>query len=98
MSMRSVRHQMPAIAGREKACQGEALSSYSSDETGLPRQTPEGAGQGLLEQAFARENMLRAWKRVRANKGAAGIDGLDIAQTAEHLRWAWPDIRQQFFV
>ncbi|WP_229800855.1 reverse transcriptase domain-containing protein [Vreelandella hamiltonii] len=39
--------------------------------------------------------MLRAWKRVRANKGAAGIDGLDIAQTAEHLRWAWPDIRQQ---
>lgn len=39
--------------------------------------------------------MLRAWKRVRANKGAAGIDGLDIAQTAEHLRWGWPDIRQQ---
>ena len=93
--MRSVTHQMPATAGREKACQGEALSSCSSDETGLPRQVPEDAGQGLLERAFARENMLRAWKRVRANKGAAGIDGLDIAQTAEHLRWAWPDIRQQ---
>lgn len=95
LSMRSVTHQMPATAGREKACQGEALSSCSSDETGLPRQVPEDAGQGLLERAFARENMLRAWKRVRANKGAAGIDGLDIAQTAEHLRWAWPDIRQQ---
>ena len=28
------------------------------------------------------------------NKGAAGVDGLDIAQTAEHLRWAWPELRQ----
>jgi RNA-directed DNA polymerase len=33
-------------------------------------------------------------KRVRANKGAAGVDGLDIDQTAEHLRTAWPAIRE----
>jgi|UniRef100_UPI000B1A3A5B RNA-directed DNA polymerase len=39
--------------------------------------------------------MQRAWKRVKANKGAAGVDGLDISQIAEHLRWAWPDLRQQ---
>jgi group II intron reverse transcriptase/maturase len=45
--------------------------------------------------ALARENLQRAWKRVRANKGAAGIDGLDIDQTAVHLRTAWPVIREQ---
>jgi retron-type reverse transcriptase len=39
--------------------------------------------------------MQRAWKRVKANKGAAGVDSLDIGQTAERLRWAWPGIRQQ---
>lgn len=39
--------------------------------------------------------MQRAWKRVKANKGSAGVDGLDINQTAEHLRWAWPDLRQK---
>lgn len=39
--------------------------------------------------------MQRAWKRVKANKGAAGIDGLDITQTRERLRHAWPTIRQQ---
>lgn len=74
---------------------GEALPQMTSDETALPRQEPEGAGRGLLEQAFARENMQRAWKRVKANKGAAGVDGLDINQTAEHLRCAWPTLRQQ---
>ena len=39
--------------------------------------------------------MQRAWKRVKANKGAAGVDGLDIAQTGQYLKHAWPTIRQQ---
>ena len=39
--------------------------------------------------------MQRAWKRVKANKGAAGVDGLDIVQTGQHLKHAWPTIRQQ---
>ena len=39
--------------------------------------------------------MQRAWKRVKANKGTFGVDGLDIAQTGQHLRHAWPSIRQQ---
>jgi RNA-directed DNA polymerase len=45
--------------------------------------------------ALTRENLQRALQRVRANKGAAGVDGLDIDQTAEHLRTAWPGIREQ---
>jgi RNA-directed DNA polymerase len=32
---------------------------------------------------------------VRANKGVAGVDGLDIDQTAAQLRTAWPAIREQ---
>lgn len=39
--------------------------------------------------------MQRAWKRVKANKGAAGVDRLDIAQTGQHLKHAWPTVRQQ---
>jgi RNA-directed DNA polymerase len=39
--------------------------------------------------------MQQAWKRVRSNKGAAGIDGLDIDQTADRLRSEWPVIREQ---
>ncbi|MFO7528718.1 MAG: hypothetical protein R6W86_07955 [Marinobacter sp.] len=95
MSMSTVTHQMPVSAGRVATREGEALPGVASDETGLPRQELEGAGRNLLEQAFARENMQRAWKRVKVNKRSAGVDGLDIVQTAEHLRWTGPDLRQQ---
>ncbi|EJM60011.1 Retron-type reverse transcriptase [Pseudomonas sp. GM50] len=66
-----------------------------SDEVDRPQDESDNAGQGLLEQAFARENLKRAWKRVKANKGAAGVDGLDIDQTAEHLLTQWAAIREQ---
>jgi RNA-directed DNA polymerase len=52
-----------------------------------------GAGT-LLEAALTRENLQAAWKRVKANKGAAGVDGLDIEQTAQWLRANWPQTRQ----
>ena len=32
----------------------------------------------LLECVLQRDNILKAWQRVRANKGAAGIDGMTI--------------------
>ena len=32
----------------------------------------------LLEQVLCDENLHAAWKRVRANKGAAGVDGMTI--------------------
>ena len=58
-----------------------------------------GQGSGgvnlALEAALTRQNLQAAFKRVKANKGAAGVDGLDIEQTAELLRTRWPDIRQQ---
>ena len=52
-------------------------------------------GSGLLRAALTRENLQRALKRVRANKGVAGVDGLDIDQTVAHLRTAWPGLREQ---
>lgn len=74
---------------------GETVRSPISDEVNRPQDEPDNAGQGLLEWAFARENLKRAWKRIKANKGAAGVDGLDIEQTAEHLLTQWAAIREQ---
>ncbi|ROM55471.1 group II intron reverse transcriptase/maturase [Pseudomonas canadensis] len=71
------------------------MKSPISDEVDCPQDEPDSAGQGLLERAFARENLKRAWKRVKANKGAAGVDGLGIEQTGEQLLSRWPTIREQ---
>lgn len=49
----------------------------------------------LMEQICARENMIKAWERVRSNAGAAGVDGLTIEQTQRRLREHWPGIREQ---
>ena len=74
---------------------GETVRGPISDEVNRPQNKPYNAGQGLLERAFARENLKRAWTRVKANKGAAGVDGLDIEQTAEHLLTQWAAIHEQ---
>lgn len=95
MAMRRVTRQMPAQAGRPGTGRGEAARGLDSGETRRPRHETEDTGPGLLLAALARENLQRAWRRVRANKGAAGADGLDIDQTAERLRTAWPAIRKQ---
>ena len=80
MSMGKAPHQMPAPAGRVTVEGGEAALGVASDEVWPTRHETVNTGRGLLMQALARENMQRAWKRVKANKGAAGVDGMDIAQ------------------
>jgi group II intron reverse transcriptase/maturase len=88
--------QMPARAGRAGAAGGEAAREPVSDETRGPRRDTEGTGSAsLLAAALTRENLQRAWKRVKANKGSAGVDGLDIEQTGQYLKTAWPDIRNR---
>jgi RNA-directed DNA polymerase len=66
-----------------------------SDEACRPRHESGNTGSALLEAALTRENLKQAFKRVRANKGAAGVDGLDIDQTSRHLVTVWPVIREQ---
>jgi RNA-directed DNA polymerase len=95
MTMRRARHQTSASAERPRVGQGEALRDLSSDEAQRPRDERENTGPGLLDAVLARENMRQAWKRVRANKGAAGVDGLDIEQTAARLGTEWARIREQ---
>lgn len=49
----------------------------------------------LMEQICARDNVIRAWQRVRANGGSPGVDNRSIDDTAAYLREHWPSIRAQ---
>ena len=47
----------------------------------------------MIEQMIERGNLEAAWKRVRSNKGAEGVDGLDIEGTAALIRREWDTIK-----
>ena len=48
----------------------------------------------MLEQLLSRENLLQALKRVEANKGSHGVDGMSVKSLREHIVQNWQTLRQ----
>jgi RNA-directed DNA polymerase len=46
----------------------------------------------MMERILAPENLAAAWKRVKANKGAPGIDGMTVEAFPAFCREHWPRI------
>ena len=57
---------------------------YAGAQSIDKRETERTDGADLLEQILSRDNLNRAYKRVKANKGAPGIDGMTVE---EALPW-----------
>jgi RNA-directed DNA polymerase len=49
----------------------------------------------LMEKVCERENCKQALKRVKANKGSPGVDGMTVHDLAGYLKQHWPAIREQ---
>ena len=49
--------------------------------------------ENLLERVLSRDNVQKAWKRVKANKGVPGIDRMSIEDFPEFARAQWDNIR-----
>jgi len=49
----------------------------------------------LMEEVVEGENLKAALKRVRANKGSPGVDGMTVHALPEYLKEHWPVIREQ---
>jgi RNA-directed DNA polymerase len=74
-----------AKAGREGT---ESLTAKRACESpAIPEQ--------VMEEVCDRENLLPAWRRVRANKGSPGIDGMKVGELPGYLKQHWPAIREQ---
>ncbi len=51
-------------------------------------------GDNLMEAVLSPANLKQAWRRVKSNRGAPGIDGLRIEDFPAYAREHWPAIRQ----
>lgn len=59
----------------------------------MPEGKSDGANRATLEAVLAPENLRAAWLAVKANDGAPGVGGMDMEQSARHLREHWESIR-----
>jgi len=53
---------------------------------------------GLMEAVCERGNLMLAYQRVIENKGAAGVDGIGVAEFKDHLKQHWPTIKAKLLV
>ena len=75
---------------------GEAPRSPGGEELlTAPHENERSGTSDLMERVVERANMQAALKRVKANRGSPGIDGMTVEQLPEHLREHWVDLRAQ---
>ena len=64
---------------------GESESRHG-EKHGAPQE------RTMIEEILEPENLAQAWKRVKANKGAPGIDGMTVEDFPAFAREHWPRI------
>jgi RNA-directed DNA polymerase len=79
--------------------EGRSEASGAVDEgteTSMAKRRTESPAirEPVMEEVIERENLKEALKRVKANKGSAGVDGMTVEELAGHLKEHWPAIRE----
>jgi RNA-directed DNA polymerase len=80
-----------ADGGRNPSASPDEAMPVTADTDPLP----SGADIDLMSAVLVRGNMLRAYDRVRRNKGAPGVDGMTVEALKPYLKAHWPEIKQQ---
>src|ERR1700736_1598605 len=96
--MSGTRQQIQYSLALEPGDRGESpVSGHQGAEPFATKPPPESPAvtEQLMEEVCDRENLQRAWKRVRRNKGSPGVDGMPIEDAKAYLREHWPSIRSQ---
>lgn len=51
--------------------------------------------EDVMEKVLNRDNLQEAYKRVKANQGSAGVDGMRVEDFAAHAKKHWPVIAEK---
>src|SRR3974377_602943 len=93
--MSGKRQQIQYSLALEPGGRGEPpVSGRQRTEPFVAKPAPESSAvtEQLMEEVCNRENLVRAWKRVRQNKGGPGVDGMTIDAAKDYLRGHWASI------
>jgi len=84
------------LAFAEESRGAAPTASGEGTESGLAKRRAESpATEQWMEAVCERENCKQALRRVKANKGSPGVDGMTVEQLPGHLKEHWPAIREQ---
>ncbi|HEE0108400.1 TPA: group II intron reverse transcriptase/maturase [Citrobacter gillenii] len=90
--------QQKTHRGPEAGEQGEALNAgpQGAETVQAPtnRESPSSTAW-LIEAICEPVNLRQALKRVKANKGAAGADGMSVSELPGYLKHNWPELKAQ---
>jgi len=75
--------------------QPQGQDAGASNTTAKPLLSQPGAEMRLMAAIVSRENMMTAYQRVMANKGAPGIDRMPVEQLKPYLMEHWPRIKEE---
>lgn len=92
MVTQQLRFGWDRVSGSEGEAQGEERSvcqvATASERTEPPRNV-------TMEEVVRRENLQKALKRVCANKGSPGVDGMAVEELRDYLKTHWSGIREE---
>lgn len=71
------------------------LGTDQSDSAATKKTALSDLSDNLMEQIVDEQNVEKAWRKVKANKGAPGPDGITLDDFPESYRAQWPAIRQR---
>ena len=100
MNLRSDKERQNVQMKLDFSCEttGEARKAAGKETESLQAvSVPESPADTnrLMEEICERENLMKALRQVKANKGSAGIDGMTVGELADYLRQHWSAIREQ---
>jgi RNA-directed DNA polymerase len=96
MDDRRQKNQLELAFMEESRSEAPMASKEGTESSAGKRGTESPAiAEQLMEEVCGRGNCKQALKRVKANKGSAGVDGMTVQQLPEYLKQYWPDIREQ---
>jgi RNA-directed DNA polymerase len=95
MSGRRQKNQLElAFMAETRSETSRAVKEGTESCTAKRKAESPAVSEPLMEEVIERENLKQALRRVKANKGSPGVDGMTVEELTGYLKEYWPTIRE----